>query len=193
MASAEIQYPIFGRTVPRSFAAFGRTTAAKIVGLLRDKGDPEILNVGALLVLDKEKRFWAVDFIDVPKGVYHLEIYQSPGLLLARVPDLNVVPEGFAGPVFIQYPNSSQNPIPSEFIAQGTAEPGGTPSGTMTLQAIGSKPIPQVAVLAVGQNWRLQFTVPQSTTLYNLHVDVTNSGGADSKNLCVPPPGKQCQ
>jgi hypothetical protein len=186
MASAEIQYPTLKYGVLSTFTAFGVTTADDVVGLLRLVSRPEILFAGELVVMDGE--FWAVQFTDVPWDEHwDLEIYEAPGLLLARLPNLLVAHEHVVG---IQYPKASFNPIPSQFMAQGSADPGGTPSGTMTLQSGGAPTAG--TVVGTGKNWSLRFAVTPSTTKYNLHVDVTNSGSADSNDLCVPPPGQMC-
>jgi hypothetical protein len=188
MASAEIQWPQLPVTgVLYHFTAFGVTTADSVLGLLRLVKYPDIIYTGNVVVMDDG--FWAVEFPDVPWNDYwNLELYESPGLLLARVPNLFIGHEVMVG---IQYPRSSNNPIPSQFIAQGFADPGGTPSGTMELQT-GGDPIDETQVVSSGKNWSLRFQVGQTTTKYNLHVDVTNSGGTDSKDLCVPPHGQSC-
>jgi hypothetical protein len=187
MASAEIQFPITGYNVLFNFTAFGVTTADNVVGLLRLIKDPEIIYAGNLVVMDHG--FWAVQFTNVPWSErWQLEIYEAPGFLLARVPNLFIGQEFGVG---IQYPRSTFNPIPNQFIAQGTADPGGMPAGTMTLQLDGSQTPGTQVPGGSGKNWRLRFAVNQSTSKYNLHIDVAGNG-ADSNDLCAPPQGQQC-
>lgn len=189
MSEAKIHYPKKGSKVQLPLAAYGTFKGVKyLFGILQNQDTGQVI-LGK--TLREKDSYWSILFgLEVPGGTYTFYLLGFPGLLLGVVPDLQCIPvEHFS--VGISQPTPGQQNLTACFTAAGYASPGGMPSGIVTRVSdgkvyVGTNPTQN------GQSWTLDFNVdatPTSTSLFNLHVDVSNSSGSkDDNGLGIPNP-----
>jgi hypothetical protein len=175
-------------------------TKQVVAGLLRSKDD-ECDRIVVSQIRDAEPDTFTMVFLEIPDGNYTIEIYESPGMLVAwrdvivdsstmTQPDVVVKsksPELRPLPLLtiIKSPNQDGATVSQDPVVGGTATSSGTPTGTMKAQN-GSSTVNGVRPTNSNNLWTLEFpNLTPSGPLYDLHVDVPGSGTADRKNLKV--------
>jgi hypothetical protein len=183
----KIQHPVKDGTVTDTFAAFGLADVSVnfVKCHLEGKSDGTITPGDTLFhPADSQlsadgRRLWLVHFRKVDtsqKHKLHLEDRDHPGTDLDSADNITVKQRGTFG-VSITYPK--RGTVCPAFHAYGTADPGGTVSGT--LNGYAGTPLQN------GQNWVLAFNVSVTQpTAYTLTVTVSGSGSATS-NITVDP------
>lgn len=184
MSEATVLYPSPGSRVESPLVPYGTSKDVFfLLGFLRNQADGTIV-FGKTL---HECSYWDILFADALNGTFTFYLLGVPGGLLASVPNVNIR-SSFA--VGISQPTPGQQNLTACFTAAGYANPGGMPSGTVTQVSDGAE-YDGTNPTQNGMCWTLKYTVdpvPVATSLFDLHVDVTGSGGQDNNGLGITGP-----
>lgn len=184
-SEATVHWPCKGCEVKSPFVPYGICKGVKhLFGILQNQEHGEIIVERARM----DKSYWDILFTKVSKGTYTFYLLGFPGGLLGSVSDVHLITPFDVG---ISQPLRSAKNLTACFTAAGYASPGGMPSGTVKRVSDG-KVYTGTNPTHNGMFWTLQFNVdatPIATSLFNLHVDVSNgSGSSDNNGLGIPTP-----
>lgn len=185
MSEATVLYPSPGSQVSSPLVPYGHSKDVLFLfGMLRNQEN-------GTLVLGKtlhQCSYWDILFAENLEGTFTFYLLGVPGGLLATVPGIRITPVDRG--VGISQPTPQQKNVTGCFTAAGYANPGGMPSGTVTQTSNGAE-YQGTNATQNGMYWTLKFTVnpvPVTTSLFNLHVDVTASGAQNNDGLGIPTP-----
>lgn len=182
MSEATVLYPSPGCNARSPLVPYGTSKDVLFLfGILRNQKDGTLV-FGKTL---HQCSYWDVLFAEALNGTFTFYLLGIPGGLLASVPDIKITAAHGVG---ISQPTPQQKNVTACFTAAGYANPGGMPSGTVTQVSTGTV-YHGTDATQNGMYWTLKFNVvpvPVATSLFNLHIDVTNSGGQDNNGLGIP-------